>query len=133
MTVAPPEVTALYGAPLAVLAVGLGAWIVTLRVRLGVGIGDGGHRSLARAIRAHANLLETAPIAILLLLLAELTGAVGHGALHAAGGLLLAGRLLHALGLLRSSGASPPRFLGMLATWSTTLGLAAALLYRGLA
>lgn len=130
---APPEVTALYGAPLAVLAVGLGAWIVALRVRLRVGIGDGGHRELARAIRAHANLLETAPIALLLLLLAELTGALGHGALHWAGGTLVLGRLLHALGLMRSSGASPPRFLGMVLTWLVTLGLAGALLWGRLA
>jgi uncharacterized membrane protein YecN with MAPEG domain len=129
----PPLVTALYAAPLALLAVALGVWIVTLRFRLRVGIGDGGHRILARAIRVHANLLETAPLALLLLALAELTGALAPGALHASGGALLLGRLLHAAGLSRSIGASPPRFAGMVLTWTVTLVLAAALARRALA
>jgi len=128
-----PLVTALYAALLALLAVALGAWVVTLRVRHRVGLGDGGQSRLTRAIRAHGNLLETAPLALLLLLLlAELTAALPVVGLQATGLALLCGRLLHAAGLARSGGASPPRFVGMLLTWLVTVALAGALLLRWL-
>ena len=129
---AAPLISALYAAPLAVLAVGLGARIAMLRVRLRVGIGDGGKAELSRAIRVHANLLETAPIALLLLLIAELSEALGPAALHGAGAALVAGRLLHAFGLGRYAGASPARFSGMLLTWIVTLALAVAVAARAL-
>ncbi|MEI8299112.1 MAG: MAPEG family protein [Pseudomonadota bacterium] len=132
MSGALPLVTALYAALLALLAVALGAWVVTLRVRHRVGLGDGGQSRLTRAIRAHGNLLETAPLALLLLLLAELTAALPVVGLQATGLALLCGRLLHAAGLARSGGASPPRFVGMLLTWLVTVALAGALLLRWL-
>ena len=128
-----PLISALYAAPLGVLAVALGARIALLRFRLRVGIGDGGKPELARAIRVHANLLESAPIALVLLLLAETTTALGPTALHAAGAALVAGRLLHAFGLARYAGASPGRFTGMLLTWAVTLLLAVAVAVRALA
>ncbi len=132
MSGALPLVTALYAALLALLAVALGAWVATLRVRHRVGLGDGGQSRLTRAIRAHGNLLETAPLALLLLLLAELTAALPAVGLQAAGLALLCGRLLQAAGLARSGGASPPRFVGMLLTWLVTVALAGALLLRWL-
>jgi uncharacterized membrane protein YecN with MAPEG domain len=133
MDVPPPVISALYAAPLGVLAVGLGARIALLRLRLRVGIGDGGKPELARAIRVHANLVETAPLALLLLALAESTAALGTSALHGAGAALVAGRLAHAFGLGRDSGASPGRFIGMALTWTVTLVLAGALAARALA
>ena len=129
---AAPLITALYAASLAVLAVGLGGRVAMLRVRLRVGIGDGAKGELARAIRVHANLLETAPIALLLLLIAEATAALGPAALHGAGVMLVVGRLLHAFGLGRSAGASPGRFIGMLLSWAVTLALAVAVAARAL-
>ena len=128
-----PLISALYAAPLGVLAVGLGMRVVQLRVRLRVGLGDGGKPELARAIRVHANLLESAPIALLLLILAETTAALGPTALHGAGAALVLGRLLHAFGLGRHAGASPSRFTGMLRTWCVTLLLAIACAARALA
>ncbi len=127
-----PLVSALYAALLAILAVALGLRVVALRVRHRVGIGDGGNASLARAMRVHGNLVETAPLALLLLLLAELSAAMPAASLHGVGIALLAGRLLHALGLGRSAGASPARFVGMLLSWGPTLVLALALLRRAL-
>jgi uncharacterized membrane protein YecN with MAPEG domain len=129
---APPLISALYAAPLAVLAVGLGVRIALLRMRLRVGLGDGGKSELARAIRVHANLLETAPIALLMLVLAEVTAALDPAVLHGAGTALVAGRLLHAFGLSRYAGASPGRFTGMLLTWGATLLLAVAVAARAL-
>ena len=62
-----PLVSALYAALVAILAVLLGLRVVALRQRHRVGIGDGGQPPLARAIRVHGNLVETAPLALLLL------------------------------------------------------------------
>ena len=128
-----PLISALYAAALAVFAVALGVRIVLLRMRLRVGIGDGGKAELARAIRVHANLLETAPIALLMLVLAEATAALDPAVLHGTGTALVAGRLLHAFGLGRYAGASPGRFTGMLLTWAVTLLLAVAVAVRALA
>jgi len=126
-------ITGSYAALIALLVVALAARVVRLRWRLKVGIGDGGQPVLARAIRAHGNLIENAPLVLLLLLLAELCGALPPAGLHAAGGVIVLGRLLHAVGLSRSAGTSPGRFLGTALTWLALLGLALALIARALA
>jgi len=93
----------------------LAARVIRLRWALKVGIGDGGERTLNRAIRVHGNAAEYVPIALVLLLVAEL----GHASpvmLHACGGALVAARLLHAAGLSRSAGASWQRMAGTTAT-----------------
>jgi uncharacterized membrane protein YecN with MAPEG domain len=118
-----PQVTALYAAPLALLTIGLALAIVRQRRRLRIGIGDGGDPEFARLIRVHGNLTEVAPLGILMLLLAELGGASGV-LLHACGGALLVGRLLHAWGLSQRSGRSTGRFLGSLLSWGALVVLA---------
>ncbi len=126
-------ITGLYAALIALLVVALAARVVRLRMRLRIGIGDGGHPELGRAIRAHGNLIEHAPLLLLLLLIAELSHALPAGGLHAAGLVILLGRALHAFGLSRSAGTSPGRFLGTVLTWVAFLGLALALIGRALA
>jgi len=106
-----PAITALYGALIGLLLVLLTLPISRLRGRLGVGLGDGGHPELARAIRVHANAVEWAVPAILLLLIAELTRAPVWF-LHACGIVLIVARIVHALGLSAVSGFSRGRFLG---------------------
>lgn len=125
-------ITGLYGACIAVLAVVLAARVVILRRQLRVGVGDGGNRILSLAIRAHANLVEHAPLALLLLLLLEAAGE-SPWMLHAIGMLLLGGRLLHAWGLSRHAGVSFGRFYGTALTWAALLVAAGALLLNFLA
>ncbi|HXQ32100.1 MAG TPA: MAPEG family protein [Steroidobacteraceae bacterium] len=127
------SITGLYGGLTALLVIGLGVRVVRLRMRHRVGLGDGGIAELSRAIRAHGNLVENAPLALLLMLIAELSAAAPPVALHAAGVAVLTGRLLHAFGLSRSPTRSPGRFLGVLLTWLTILALALLLIVRGLA
>lgn len=55
-----------------------------------------------RAMRAHANLAEYAPTAILLLLIAELLGTPAV-ALHGLGATLIVARFSHAAGILRDT------------------------------
>ncbi len=123
-------VTGLYAAPLGVLVVGLALRVVRLRIRYRVRIGDGAHGELIRAIRAHGNLIEYAPLALLLLLLAELGHALPVPALHVAGSAILVGRLLHAAALSRTASPSPGRLAGMVLTWGAMLALALSLLAR---
>lgn len=125
----PLPITATYGALLALLVVLLVAVVVKLRRSLGVGMGDGGNRDLARAIRVHGNAIESIPLFLLLLAVYELNG--GQAALlHLFGGAFFVSRVLHAWGLLTSSGASPGRTFGTLGTLLATLGVALANLTR---
>lgn len=114
MTSALP-VSSIYVVIAAVLVVVLLLRVAKLRNARKIGIGDGGDKSLSRAIRVHANAVETIPIALLLLVMLELSGATSGG-LHGLGSGLIVARLLHAHGLTSSSGYSFGRFFGTLLT-----------------
>ena len=116
-------VTGFYAALLAFLIIALGLRVVVLRWRTRTGIGDGGDRALARAIRVHGNAIEYVPIALLLMLVAEL-GHANPSLLHGCGIALCAARVLHALGLSRRSGATPERFAGTVGTFTVIAVLA---------
>jgi len=119
-----PAIAALYGGLIGILLVFLAIPISRLRGELKVGLGDGGDTRLARAIRAHANTVEWALPTLVLLLIAELNRA-SPWLQHACGIALVVGRVLHAAGLSRSSGASFGRFAGTALTWGALLLLAA--------
>ncbi len=118
-----PAISALYAALIVLLLIALAVPISRLRHARRVGLGDGGDQDLARAIRVHANLLEWALPALLLLLIAELTRA-SPLLLHACGIALILARVLHAIGLTRSGGYSFGRFWGTGLTWAVLLLLA---------
>ncbi|MCZ8132880.1 MAG: MAPEG family protein [Steroidobacteraceae bacterium] len=123
-------ITGLYAALTTFLLIVLGWRIAKLRMRHRVGLGDGGVPELQQAIRAHGNLVEYAPLALLLLLAAELGGAAPAPVLHSLGAAFVAARVAHAFGLSRSPGRSPGRFFGTLLTWLAMLTLAVLLLAR---
>lgn len=91
-------------------------------------IGDGGVPALEQAVRAFGNATEYAPAGLLGLTVLALAGAPPL-MIHPLGLILFSGRVLHALGLSRSSGASWPRTAGTLATWAAYVATAAALLF----
>lgn len=124
-----PQITALYASLLALLIVVLALRVVLGRRQGRIGIGDGGNHELIRRIRVHGNAIENVPLALLLMLVAELT-AVDAAWLHAYGIVLVAGRVLHAFGLSRHAGTSFGRFAGTLATWLAMLAMCLLLLYR---
>jgi len=119
-----PAITALYTAVIALLLVVLAARVSLARRQLGVGIGDGGHDALARAIRVHGNAVEWVLPVLLLMLVAELNRA-SPLLLHVCGIALVVARLLHGAGLSRRSGVSTGRFAGTAITWVVLLVLAA--------
>ena len=124
-----PQITALYAALLGLLTIVLALRVVLGRRKHRIGLGDGGQAELSRLIRAHGNLTETVPLALLLLLLLELTNVAGTW-LHVFGITLVVGRLLHAWGLSRHAGTSVGRFVGALATFLVILAMCVLLLYR---
>ncbi|MBS3953682.1 MAG: hypothetical protein CTY34_00550 [Methylobacter sp.] len=116
-------ISSLYAAMLALLIVWLSLRVIKLRRVKKVRLGDGGEPELRIAIRAQGNATEYIPISLILLVLLELSGA--HAALVHSGGIaVLAGRILHARGLLTES--LRYRVLGMQVTIYTLIGLAFA-------
>ena len=106
-----PAVTTAAAALLGLLSAFLMVRVILNRVRFKVQTGDGGHAGLAQAIRAHGNLTENAPMALLLLALAEAGGAHSGIVAGLAGALVLA-RLASAWGLSRSLGLTTGRQAG---------------------
>jgi uncharacterized protein len=93
-----PQFTALTCAALALILTGLSLHISRLRIRYRVSFGDGGHKDLQVAIRAHGNALEQSVLLILLMLLMELLRP-GWSGVAVVGGVFVAARLLHALAI----------------------------------
>jgi uncharacterized membrane protein YecN with MAPEG domain len=125
------SITALYAALAGFMVLGLAGLVVKARWRYGTSLGIGTEPGMERAVRVHANFIEYVPLALLLLLVAELNG-ISASLLHAAGILLLVSRTLHAYGLSQRSGRSFGRFYGTAGTWLTLLLLSASLLYATL-
>jgi uncharacterized membrane protein YecN with MAPEG domain len=104
-------ITSLYAAVLGLLFAGLTVNVIVNRVKLGVDIGDGGKGTMLQACRAHANFAEHVPMALLLILLAELIGSP-PAMIHGLAAVLVFARLASAYGLLGSTTQSPGRKLG---------------------
>lgn len=125
----PASITALYAALLALLLLALAGLVVRARWKYRTGLGVGTEPAMERAVRVHANFVEYVPLALVLLLLAEIGGARA-GLLHACGATLLVARALHAYGLSKTSGTSVGRFWGTAGTWAVILTLAVTLLLQ---
>ncbi len=117
---------------LMLMLVGLAVAVVRQRRVAGIGIGDGGNKALARAIRVHANFAEYAPFAISAYVLLALDG-VSAGFIHLLGVVFLVGRVAHAAGLSRHEGASVGRVMGVAATMMVLIAAALRLLWGALA
>jgi uncharacterized membrane protein YecN with MAPEG domain len=109
-------ITPRYAGLLSLLLLVLSYAVTRHRVVLKVLLGDGGQPALQRSIRAQANLIEYAPLGLILLGSLELQG-FHPNLLHGLGILLVLGRVLHAYGLSRNAGTSLPRALGASLTW----------------
>jgi hypothetical protein len=129
MTLAMPSVAALYAAILGLLGAVLTVRVILNRVKTGIQAADGGNAALGQAIRAHANFAEQVPLALLLIVLAELAGTPA-GIVHALGVALLLARLASAWGLSRSLDATTPRQAGAGLTVLVVAAASLLLLYR---
>jgi len=102
--------------------------VVRLRRRHKVELGDGGVPELTHAIRAFGNATEYVPAGMAALATLAIVAAPPL-AIHIAGFLLFAGRVLHGYGLSRSGGASLPRAIGIVLTWLSYVFAGSALLF----
>ncbi|WP_321500572.1 MAPEG family protein [Breoghania sp.] len=116
-----PVTTALVSG-LAILFLVLTARVIRLRIRHRVSLGDGGNAELTRAIRGHGNLVESAPLFVLMLLLAELQGANTWLIGVLAGGFLV-GRTMHGICLGFMKPTMVLRSGGMLLTLITMIAM----------
>lgn len=88
------KITMLYGGALALWFLVLSLRVIQGRGKGGPGLGDGGDLDMQRRIRAHGNFAEYVPIILILIGFLEISGS-SDWLVHALGGSLLAGRLLH--------------------------------------
>ena len=124
-----PIITALYAGIIALLAAILTVNVIRNRVALKVDDGDGGNVTMRKCIRAHANLAQHAPLALLLIGFAESIG-TSKIIIHALGAVLVLARLLSAHGLLSAEGPTFGRQSGAGLTVLVLLAASALILLR---
>jgi uncharacterized protein len=98
---------------LLLLPIWLALWVgvASKRSELKASIGDAGNLELLQRIRRHGNFIEFVPFVLVLMTLAELQG-TGKLWIHAAGILLVAGRIAHPFGLKIDDAGHPLRYVG---------------------
>ncbi len=117
-------ITPIYAAAIALVFVGLSFRTLSLRRRLGVGIGTGEDPTLTRAMRAHANFSEYVPLALILIYFLELR-TQSEVWIHVLGGALILGRVLHAYGVSQVEENYRYRVAGMVLTLGCLISAAA--------
>ncbi|WP_172292913.1 MAPEG family protein [Pseudoruegeria sp. HB172150] len=126
-----PTITPIYAGLIALLFLFLSLRVVAGRFRHRISVGDGGEKDMVKRMRTQANCAEYAPVGLLLLLMAELQG-MAPWALHVLGGLLLAGRVLHAYGYGRTPQIVLLRRVGMFGTVASISITAVAVMWMAL-
>ena len=121
-------VTAVFAAVIGILLLVLSFQVVRFRLKYGKGMGVTDDRDFEAAVRAHANLVEYAPLGLIMLALAELNGVAG-GLVYWTGMALVVGRILHAWGIINGRGGPhKARMAGIVLTWLAILVAAILLL-----
>ena len=114
--------TSIIASVLTIIFVRLSFAVIRLRRKNKVGLGNGGHEELERAIRAQGNFAEYVPFGIILIACLEINGAPWW--LVAVPGItLIAGRLIHARGINMPPPDFSQRVLGMKFTFNTLIAL----------
>ena len=116
------EITLLYASLLTILAIFLALRNGVIRGKTKTMLGEGDSPELLQSIRAHGNLMEHAPIALILLLLLEMQG-IADWKLHLIGSSFFLCRILHAYGITISRESTPYRVVGALGSWVLMLGM----------
>jgi uncharacterized membrane protein YecN with MAPEG domain len=120
-----PSIVPIYAAALGVMFVILSLRVIRLRHRTRIGLGSSGSVLLERRIRVQGNFAEYVPFSLILLAFAELQAWPAW--LINALGLILLGRVLHAVGVGMEHEDFRLRITGMAMTFGV-LGTASTLL-----
>jgi uncharacterized membrane protein YecN with MAPEG domain len=119
-----PIITALYAGLLGLMWIAIAFQAGRLRGKTGISVGHGDNMELLVAMRRHANFVESAPLAVILIGTLELCGAPSLG-IHLLGGGLVLFRAAHAIGFQADAAQSVARGIG--AAGSTLVILVASL------
>ena len=115
-------ITAIIASILTIIFMKLSFAVIALRKKNQVGLGNGGHDDLERAIRAQGNFAEYVPFGIILIACLELNGAPWW-LVAIPGIILIVGRLIHAKGIQMPPPDFSKRVLGMKFTFGTLISL----------
>ena len=116
------EITLLYTSLITMLAIFLAFKVGITRGKTNTLLGEGDSSELLQSIRSHGNLMESAPITLILLLLLEMQS-VADWKLHLIGSSFFLFRILHAYGISISRESTPYRVVGALGSWMLMLGM----------
>ncbi|MGH1398037.1 MAG: MAPEG family protein [Alphaproteobacteria bacterium] len=117
-------ITGLYAAIFALLQAAMIPWIAKSRMKEKTSLGTGSN-ALNAKIRTYGNFIEIIPLALILMLLAELSGAP-FWSIHGLGLIMITSRLLHAKGILTPPSYGIYRMVGMI--FSITVFILGAIL-----
>ena len=121
-------ITALYAGLMAIVVPFMIVKIARLRTLHKVSRGDGEVEELSRFIRAHANFIETVPLALILMAIME-TQNFSIYVLHLMGIALIISRLCHWIGMTTGSGYGRMRMIGMILVMALYLLAGLALIW----
>jgi len=124
------QITAIYAAVFGVFFIAFSFYVSAVRAKTGVSTGDGDNVAMIVAMRRHGNMAESTPFALLLMALAEANGLSAMW-VHIAGLVLIAGRLIHPLGIGADGGNFTARIVGQSATYVTMAIAVIAILWSG--
>ncbi len=123
------HISGIYSALAALIILVLSVRVVLRRGETRIGIGDGGDHELSKRVRAQANAVEYIPISLILLLVIEWNQTL-PAIVHAFGIVLIVGRVLHGIGLSRTSKGSFGRLAGIALTYLAMIGMILLLLWQ---
>jgi uncharacterized membrane protein YecN with MAPEG domain len=116
-------ITGIYAAILGIMFIALRVNVIIERAKSGISIMHQDNMVLAEKIRRFGNFIEVVPHALILMGIVETFGASALW-LHAIGGLLLASRVLHPIGLDHTNGKNTLRIVsGMLTSVSFVVAI----------
>jgi uncharacterized protein len=115
-------VTSIIASVLTIIFIKLSFAVIGLRRKNKVGLGNGGHEDLERAIRAQGNFAEYVPFGIILIACLELNAAPWW-VVSIPGISLIIGRLIHAKGMHTPPPDFSKRVMGMKLTFYTLITL----------
>jgi uncharacterized protein len=123
-------VSAVFAAVLGLLLLFLSFLVSRYRLTFKHGLGVSDDIDFQATVRAHANLVEYAPIGLIMLAIAELNG-VSSTLIYWTGMGFVVGRLLHAFGMINGRGGPHmARMAGILLTWLAILVLSLLLFWN---
>jgi len=123
-------VSAVFAAVLGLLLLFLSFLVSRYRLKFKQGLGVSEDIDFQATVRAHANLVEYAPIGLIMLAIAELNG-VSSTLIYWIGMGFVVGRLLHAFGMINGRGGPHmARMAGILLTWLAILTLSLLLFWN---